>query len=67
MPIAASISSPFNCRWIQRGSEARISNWSLALCVRLRDNPRVVAEEECAHCELWEDEDGHDSSPPRRN
>jgi hypothetical protein len=46
--------SPFNCRWIERGSEGRISNWSYALCLRIRDQPRVVSEPECARCLLWE-------------
>ena len=51
--IAVS-ASPFNCRWIERGSETRISNWSYALCLRIRDQPRLVSESECARCLLWE-------------
>ncbi len=39
--------SPFGCRFIERGSEIRISNWSYALCRRL-GVPRLVSEEECA-------------------
>jgi len=45
---------PFRCRWIQRGSETRVSNWSYALCVRVREQPRVVSESECATCPLWQ-------------
>jgi hypothetical protein len=61
MGIVAA-TSPFSCRWIQRGSETRVSNWSLAVCVRLRDNPCIVAEEECARCALWHEADSHGSS-----
>jgi hypothetical protein len=46
--------SPFHCRWIERGSETRISNWSYALCLRVRDQPRVVGESDCARCPFWE-------------
>jgi hypothetical protein len=54
MARVAVNASPFNCRWIARGSEARISNWSYALCLRVRDEPRLVSEAECARCLLWE-------------
>jgi len=54
MAQAAVNSSPFNCRWIQRGSEMRVSNWSYALCVRVHDNPRVVSEAECERCTWWQ-------------
>jgi hypothetical protein len=52
--------SPFNCRWIERGSESRISNWSYALCLRIRDQPRIVTESECARCPLWQEPQGND-------
>lgn len=51
-PVTAAV-SPFRCRWIRRGSETRLSNWSLALCDRVHEQPRVVTEDECACCELW--------------
>jgi hypothetical protein len=54
MAQVAVNASPFNCRWIERGSETRISNWSYALCLRVRDQPRVVSEAECARCLSWE-------------
>jgi hypothetical protein len=54
MACTAVNASPFNCRWIERGSEIRISNWSYALCLRVRSEPRVVNESECARCPLWE-------------
>ena len=46
--------SPLSCRWIESGSETRISNWSLAVCLRTRVHPRIVTEEECAACSMWE-------------
>ena len=51
---------PFQCRWIERGSEVRVSNWSYALCQRLRANPRYVTEWECAVCPRWEAPSGPD-------
>jgi hypothetical protein len=54
MARTAMNASPFSCRWIQRGTETRVSNWSYALCLRVRDQPRVVSESECARCLLWE-------------
>jgi hypothetical protein len=57
MGRAAVNASPFNCRWIQRGSETRVSNWSYALCLRVHEDPRVVSESECARCRSWQDPD----------
>jgi hypothetical protein len=54
MARVAVNASPFNCRWIERGSNTRISNWSYALCLRVRDEPRVVSQTECARCVSWE-------------
>jgi hypothetical protein len=45
---------PFACRWIERGSEVRVSNWTYALCQRMPNNPRFVTEWECAICKRWE-------------
>ena len=57
MATVAINASPLNCRWIQRGSEMRVSNWTLALC--LRGHSRIVSESECARCALWEAPDDH--------
>jgi hypothetical protein len=54
MACTVVTTSPFQCRWIERGSETRVSNWSSALCLRVRDQPRVVSERECARCVSWE-------------
>jgi len=59
MATIATIASPFRCRWIQRGSEMRVSNWSFAVCERVHDHPRVVSEPECAQCPLWAGPDDH--------
>ena len=54
---------PFQCRWIERGSEIRVSNWSYALCQRLQNNPRYVTEWECAVCARWEPPSSQDTDP----
>ena len=59
MALVAVNASPFSCRWIQRGSETRVSNWSYALCLRVSDRPRLVSESECARCARWESPDDH--------
>ena len=46
------IASPFNCLWIEKGSEETLDSTSYAICRRSRD-PRVVSEAECATCPLW--------------
>jgi hypothetical protein len=61
MPTVTASTSPFSCRWIQRGTETRISNWSYALCVRL-SKARLVLESECARCIHWEPLFDQDSS-----
>lgn len=57
-----AIGSPFSCRWIQRGTERRISNLLYALCVRVPAKPHIVSELECARCARWE---GPDDDPNR--
>ncbi len=54
MAAIAINASPLSCLWIQRGTETRVGNWTYALCLRVRDNPRVVSESECARCSLWQ-------------
>jgi hypothetical protein len=46
------ISSPFNCLWIDKGSDTTLDSTSYAICRRSQD-PRVVSEGECATCPLW--------------
>jgi hypothetical protein len=62
MACLAVNASPFNCRWIERGSEMRVSNWTYALCARPLSQSRPVSEEECARCPWWDSRDD-DSSP----
>jgi hypothetical protein len=58
----AAITSPLRCRWISPGTEMRLEEWTYAICLRCRDHPRVVSEDECGHCACWEPsvDDGHD-------
>jgi hypothetical protein len=56
MATVAVNASPFSCRWIQEGSEMRMSNWTYAVC-RRRSDPRVVSEWECSRCPFWEGEE----------
>jgi hypothetical protein len=46
--------SPFQCRWISAGTEMRLEQWRYAICLRRRDHPRVVSEDECGRCACWE-------------
>jgi hypothetical protein len=54
MTQVAAVASPFNCRWIERDSAGRLGEFSYAMCVR-PGYPRVVSEEECAHCPRWQE------------
>ena len=65
MAVVAAATSPFRCRWIQPGSVTHVSNWSLATCIRVRGYPRMVTEEECAHCDLWQAPDDRENIAPR--
>lgn len=47
--------SPFDCRWIQPGSEMRVIDWTYAICLRMPDLPRPVSELECERCAWWEE------------
>ena len=47
--------SPFSCRWIDEGSEGRVESYVYAICTRRPALPRVVSEDECAHCPMWRD------------
>jgi len=51
MSRTAAAVSPFRCVWIVRGSEGSVG---YALCGRYEIGPRVVSEEECATCDLWQ-------------
>jgi hypothetical protein len=54
MARAAAAASPFRCVWIVRGSEGSVGPYNYALCGRYDVGPRVVGEEECASCHLWQ-------------
>jgi len=45
--------SPFHCRWISTGTEMRLEQWTYAICLRCRHQPRVVSEDECSRCVCW--------------
>jgi hypothetical protein len=45
--------SPFHCRWISTGTEMQLERWTYAICLRCRDEPRVVSEDECSRCACW--------------
>jgi hypothetical protein len=52
--------APLSCRWIlfrKRSDSLRVSNWTRALCVRIPEVPRIVTEQDCQGCELWEPAD----------
>lgn len=53
-PVTA-YASPFNCRYIEAGSEMQVSVWNYALCTRTSDRPRIVSETECARCPWWQE------------
>jgi hypothetical protein len=54
MTTTAAAASPFQCVWIIRGSEGSVDTHYYALCGRYEVGPRVVHEEECASCHLWQ-------------
>ena len=52
-----SYAAPAMCRWLQFKDEANTtpSNWSQAVCVRIRTEPRVVTPaRDCIGCVHWE-------------
>lgn len=59
-PTVAIHASPFNCRWIVRGSEHRLHDWNYAICVRVRHTERLVNESDCSRCARWEEPDDPD-------
>ena len=54
-PRIAINTSPFNCRWIVGGSEHHVSDWSYAICARIRDTDRIVNESDCSRCPRWQE------------
>jgi hypothetical protein len=46
--------SPFQCRWIAAASQMTVQQWTYAVCEHVADRPRVVSEDECRQCALWE-------------
>ena len=63
MAQLAISASPLQCRWISPGTETRMEQWTYAICLRCRDYPRVVSEDECGRCACWESPT--ESAPPR--
>jgi hypothetical protein len=59
----AAAVSPFNCRWIVRGSEHRLGRWNYAICVRVRNADRLVNECDCSRCARWEEPTDQEESP----
>jgi hypothetical protein len=47
--------SPFNCDWIEKGSEGRVGAFPYAICRRTRARARIVSETECGRCQLWKE------------
>jgi len=56
-PQLAIASSPVNCRWIVRGSEHHLDDWSCAICVRVPGTERLVNEADCSRCPRWAEPD----------
>ena len=65
-PRIAINASPFNCRWIVRGSEHHVSDWSYAICTRIRDTDRIVNESDCSRCPRWQEPDDLDDRQATR-
>jgi hypothetical protein len=59
-PTIAVNASPFNCRWILRGSEHHSGDWNYAICLRVRNTERLVNEVDCSRCHRWEGPDDLD-------
>ena len=53
--LVATQPSPFNCVWIPRGSIGTLDGFTYAVCTRLPDFARIVSEEDCLRCPLWQD------------
>ena len=52
--------APLGCRWIlfrKRSDFLRPSNWTRALCIRIPEVARIVTEQDCHGCGLWEPAD----------
>jgi hypothetical protein len=64
-PIIAINVSPFNCRWIERGSERHFDDWHCAICTRVRNAERLVNETDCARCAAWEAPDDTEAEETR--
>jgi hypothetical protein len=56
-PTIAICASPFDCRWIVRGSEHRMGDWNYAVCMFVRDADRIVNESDCSRCPRWQEPD----------
>ena len=47
--------SPFNCDWIEKGSEGHVDAFFYAICRRSPTRARVVSETDCARCPHWKE------------
>ena len=47
--------SPFNCNWVERGSEGCVGAFLNAICRRSRTRARVVSEADSGRCQLWKE------------
>ena len=47
--------SPFNCDWIEKGSQDCAGAFPYAICHRFGTGARVVSETECGRCQLWKE------------
>jgi hypothetical protein len=62
-----AITSPFRCVWIAKGSPTAVDDTSYAICRRIPEIERVVSEEDCRQCPLWESNPEMDAyRPPDR-
>ena len=51
----AAFASPFNCVWIPSGTVGKIDGFIYAVCTRVPEFPRIVSEEDCLRCPLWQE------------
>jgi hypothetical protein len=47
--------SPFNCDWIEKGSEGCVGAFLYAICRRCPTRARVVSDTDCGRCHLWKE------------
>ena len=55
VPDKSVATSPFNCDWIEKGSEGCVGAFLYAICRRSPTCARVVSETDCGRCQLWKE------------